>query len=86
MSKKRVNPRRQPMTRDQAIKIARDTGIDCALAMLFTAALDKGIIDHDQVQPLWVAVNDLADSIAKGYVNLRDLCDTLKEEYGIELM
>ena len=86
MSKKRVNPRRVPLPRDQAIKNARDKGIDCALAMFFTAALDKGFITDEEVRPLWKAINELADGIAKGYVNLWDLADTLRKEYEIDLM
>ena len=83
--KKRTNPRRIPHTKEQTITMARNDGIDLALAMVFTAILDKGFMPVTRVQELWDAVNDVADSVAKGYVNAADMLRTLKDEYKIEI-
>lgn len=55
------------------------------MAIMFTALLDGGYLQPDDMPGAWDKVNYLSDSIAKGYVNAADMRKTLLEEYGIRL-
>lgn len=52
---------------------------------MFLALLDKEGWDREQLRKLWREVGDVSDSIAKGYIKLPDIIDTLRREYGIDL-
>lgn len=83
---KKVNPKRRPATMADVEKAKREAtnfGIDTAMAIMFTVLCDKEHADAEIMKRVWGEVNDLSDSIAKGYVNVSDLKDTLKREYGI---
>ena len=69
----------------KASKKAQSEAISYAFAIFFTVLLDKENADMEQLQRIWREVNDLSDSIARGYVNVSDLLYTLKTEHGIEL-
>lgn len=83
--KKRVNPRRLPMTPEQALRYGQDRGLDTAMAILFYALVDGGHIQPAQLKEVWDSVNYLSDSIVKGYVNVSDLKRVLDTEYGIKI-
>ena len=86
--KKRVNPRRQPVTKAMVRKVAEDTkeqAVNLAIALFLTVLCDKFGYDADSLKAVWDAVNDLSDSVVKGYVNVEDLKQVLREEYGIEI-
>jgi hypothetical protein len=88
MGKKKTNPRRIAATMadvEKAEKNAQSRAISYAFSIFFTVLLDKENADMEQLQRIWREVNDLSDSIARGYVNVSDLLYTLKTEYGIEL-
>lgn len=70
---------------EKAEKNAQSRAISYAFAIFFTVLLDKENADMEQLQRIWREVNDLSDSIARGYVNVSDLLYTLKTEHGIEL-
>ena len=40
----------------------------------------------EELQRIWDKVNDVSDSVAKGYVNVSDLRNVLREEYGINIV
>lgn len=85
-SKARVNPRRVPATMadvNKAKKEASDKGINIALCIMLSALLDKGFIQPEQMRDAWDAINGMSESIVKGYVNVNDLRQVLKDEYGI---
>lgn len=82
---KRVNPRRKPMTVEQALKVGQDRGVNCACAIFLTALLDKGFITKEQVPAVWDAVMYQSDSISRNYVTMHDLTKMLKDEYDIIL-
>lgn len=88
MSGKRVNLRRRPATLadvEKAKKQAQSEAVKYAWAIMFSVLRDKegwGIV---RLKRLWVEVEDLSDSIEKGYVSVRDLLDTLEEEIGAVL-
>jgi hypothetical protein len=85
--KKKVNPRRKPATLadvNKAKKEAMDIAITSAWAILFTALRDKEGFGYIRLRRVWDEVNYLSDSIGKGYVNIDDLIEELREN-GIAL-
>ncbi len=85
--KKKVNPRRRPATQadvDRAKNTASDKAIYLAMAIFLTVLVDK-FNGSEYINDVWKEVNNLSDSINRGYVSVSDLIHTLKEEYGIEL-
>ena len=55
-------------------------GIKCARVMK-----DKEGATSEDVNRIWKEIEDLSDSIAKGYVKLEDIQQSLLEEDGINL-
>lgn len=87
--KKKVNPRRIPATHadiQKAKKDATSEAISFAWAIMFTCLHDKEGWGGVRLQRLWKEIEDLSDSISKGYVSVADLKHTLKEEMGVELV
>lgn len=85
---KRTNPRNRPATQadvERAKRIALDEATNSSMAIFFTVLLDKYGWDVEQMRDMWNHVNDLSDSIVKGYVKIADLIRVLRDEYGIEL-
>ena len=74
-----------PMSATEARKEGRNQGLSIAMAIMFTALLDGGYLQPDDMAGAWEKVNYLSDSITKGYVNIADMRKTLLEEYGIKL-
>lgn len=80
--KKRVNPRRRPATLadvNKAKKEAMDIAITFAWAILFTALRDKEGFGYIRLRRVWDEVNYISDSIDKGYIDVDDLVNELKE-------
>ena len=86
--KRRVNPNRKPMSRAMMKKM-QDTitseAINLAMALFLTVLLDKFGYEAEELKAVWNKVNDLSDSVAKGYVNINDLLEVLSSEYDIEI-
>lgn len=80
---RRKHSGRVPLSAQEARKLGRDEGLNLAIAIIFTAALDSGILDTEQLRALWDKVEYLSDSIKEGYVNVHDLQKTIQEEYGV---
>lgn len=74
-----------PLSAEEARKVGRNEGLTLAMAIMFTALLDGGYLQPDDMAGAWEKVNYLSDSIAKGYVNAADMRKALLEEYGIKL-
>lgn len=88
MSKKKINPRRRPATQadvNRAKNDAASQSITYAWAIMFTSLRDKFGFGGIRLRRLWDAVNDLSDSIARGYVKVDDLVEALRDEAGITL-
>ena len=47
--------------------------------------VDKEGADGDIIRRVWHEINDLAQSVVDGYVNLHDLRQVLLDEYEIEV-
>ena len=88
MKKKRVNPNRRPATMadiNKAKREAKDKAVEIAWSIFFTVLCDKEGYELEDLKRVWEAVNDLSDSIAKGYCTVRDLRSILREEMGVDI-
>ena len=85
MSKRR-NPHRIPATRadvDKARRIAKEEAADAAMAMMFSALIDKMGWDIDGIRELWTHIESIDQDLREGRVTIADLKDVLKQEEGI---
>ena len=86
--KKKVNPRRRPATQadvQRAKQKGQEEAVKLAWSILFTVLRDKEDYDLEGLQRVWKEVDDLSDSIAKGYCTVTDLRDVLKQEIGANI-
>ena len=68
--KKKVNPRRRPATQadvQRAKQKGQEEAVKLAWSILFTVLRDKEGYDLEGLQRVWKEVDDLSDSITKGY-------------------
>lgn len=89
MKPKKVNPNRRPATQadvKRAKQAAQDEAIKLAWTIFFTVMRDKEGYGIKRLRRLWAEVENLSDSIAKGYVSMDDLRNALREEAGIDLV
>jgi hypothetical protein len=87
MSKK-TNPRNRPASQADIIKAkkqAQTQAINITWAIFFSVMRDKEGYGKKRLRRIWNEVNELSDSISKGYVNVKDLMRVLDEEAGILL-
>lgn len=80
--KKKVNPRRRPATLadvEKAKRQAQTHTINMVWAVFFTALRDKERFGYKRLRRVWDEVNYISDSIDKGYINIDDLVNELKE-------
>lgn len=85
---KKPNPRKQPASQadvNRAKREAQNEALKLAWAILFTVLRDKEGYDLEKLRRVWTEVENLSDSIVKGYVSVSDLRNVLKEEAGINL-
>ena len=88
MAKKRVNPHKRPASYADIVKAKKQTqdqAVNLAIALFLTVMFDKFGFDAEQLQRVWAEVNNLSDSVAKGYVNMKDLITVLDEEYNVQI-
>lgn len=85
MKRRKTNPRRVPISSSDAASMVKRKAIVQAWAIMFTALLDKEGYDAEGLKRVWDAVEDLSDSISKGYVRVDDLIQALKDEANIVL-
>lgn len=70
---------------EKAKKNAADQAVSFAWAIFFTVMRDKeGYGTRVRLPRLWKRVQDLCDSVTKGYVSIADLKEELRKD-GIEL-
>lgn len=87
MGKKKVNPRKKPVSAadiEKAKKIAMNNALTLVEAIVFTVLVDKYGLE-DQVFNVWKDSQKLSEEIIEGRVSVNDLITVLKEEYNIEL-
>ena len=84
--KKKTNPRRQPVTMADVKRAkgdAQDKALQAAWSIFFTVLRDKEGYTLDDLRRTWEEVEDLSDSIAKGYLDWKDIRQVLEEEYEV---
>ena len=84
MSKKKINPRRKPLSEADVIKI-QDNAVHLAFAIFLTVLLDYHGFTREQIQDVWHQADKLSEEIMEGRINIRDLLNVLNEEYGVLL-
>ena len=60
-------------------------GLKLATAIFLRVMKDKEGATSEDVNRIWKEIEDMSDSIAKGYVKLEDIQQSLLEEDGINL-
>lgn len=90
MSKKKINPRRVPVSladmKKNASK-ATDEAIHLAFAIFLTVLKDKFGFSNDDIVKAWYEADKLSEEVlTDGLVKMQDLIDVLREEYHIDLM
>lgn len=83
---KKINPHRRPATQADIIRAknaAKSEAISLTSIILMTVLWDKEHYTPEDMQRVWREVEDLSDSIIKGYCNIADLRNVLKKEAGI---
>lgn len=88
MKKKKTNPNKRPATWadvERAKKQATNDAIKLSWSILFYALADKKGMTVEELQEIWQRVNDISDSVAKGYASVSDFRNVLREEYGIDI-
>jgi len=88
MSKKKINPRRIPVSLADMKKNANkatDEAIHLAFAIFLTVLLDYHGFTREQIQDVWHQADKLSEEIMEGRINIRDLLNVLNEEYGVLL-
>ena len=84
--KKKINPRRLSVSRadlNKAKDIAEKEAVRIAYAIMFTVLRDKEDFDVSRLDRVWQEINELSDSVVRGYVGVKDLLWVLKEEANI---
>ena len=82
----KTNPRKRPATQADLLRAKRQAfkeATDYATAIFLTVLLDKENADREIIVRVWHEINELSDSVVKGYVSISDLRNVLREEYGI---
>lgn len=85
MGNRKINQHRRPIPLEGREARARKRAIETAWAIFFTALRDKEGCSEEALQRVWKGVENLSDSIAKGYITAKDLAKALEEEAGINL-
>jgi len=71
-----------PTTLGQAQRRAKMSyGLACAIMMSEVAKTGK--YSKEEIKEIWNRIGYKEDSIRKEYCNLREVCETLKDEYGL---
>jgi len=67
----------------RAVAKAQDDALTTSIAIMLTVLCDKEGADAEIMTRVWSEINDLSDSVAKGYVKIYDLVKVLEDEYQI---
>lgn len=65
---------------------ATDQALKLALYMMLWVLVNNHNATKEELDIFKAEINDLADSINRGYVDWRDIAGTLEEEYEVELI
>lgn len=74
-----------PAQLEKAKYQATGDAVRVAMAIFFTVMCDKEGADVETMQRIWREVEDLSDSVSRGYVSAKDMRTVLDEEYDIRI-
>ena len=80
-----VNPRNIPKTQkdvDDARSLGRDEGMTFLLNVITYVCMDRHEASDEDLQTLARDVDDICDSIARGYLSYPDLVRDLRDTHG----
>lgn len=86
MVKKKKSPKSIPASRadvEKARRTAKQEAADAAMAMMFSALIDKMGWDIDGIRELWTHIESIDRDLREGRITISDLKDALKQETGI---
>lgn len=86
MTKRKTNPRRRPASMadvERAKDKARTETVRTSRSVFFTVLRDKEGMSNEDLGRIFAEVEDLSDSVIRGYCSVSDLRDTLRREAGI---
>lgn len=86
MRKKKTNPRRLPVSQADLLKAKKEAvneATTSAFAMVFMTLRDKEDCSNEDLQRIWNEVNDIAECVVTGRIDVKDCLKTLKDEAGI---
>ena len=86
MAKKKTNPRRRPASMadvERAKDQARTETVRTSWSVFFSVFRDKEGMSNEDLGRIFAEVEDLSDSVIRGYCSISDLRDTLRREAGI---
>ena len=84
MAKKKINPRRRPLSEADVPKIQHQS-IHLAFAIFLCVLKDKFLFDNDQIVKAWEEADKLSQEVNEGRINLNDLVSVLEDEYHVIL-
>lgn len=82
----KLNPRKRPVNMADLKRFEKKIfkeATDYAVAIFLTVLLDKENADGEMIQRIWKEINELCEAVNEGYVNVSDLQQVLRNEYGI---
>ena len=85
---KEPNPRSVPKTQrdvDEARKLGRDEGMTFLLNVVTYICMDRHGASDEDLQTLAHDVDDICDSIARGYLSYPDVVRDLRDTHGCEV-
>ena len=84
----KTNPKRIPRTQadvDKAFMEGLNVGMEISIDIMMTVLLDKHDARQEELDIFSAEINELCDSINKGYVNYADVRNTLREDYRFKI-
>lgn len=84
----KTNPKRIPRTQadvDKAFMEGMNVGMEISIDIMMTVLLDKHDAKQEELDIFSSEINELCDSINKGYVNYADVRNTLREDYRFKI-
>lgn len=81
--KRKTNPNKIPMTTQERIGLERSRAINLVYCIVLYVLLDKMEMSVEEVNKVYKYCLDVSDSIAQGYLNIKDIRNVLEAERNI---
>lgn len=85
---KKTNPRRKPVSLadlKRATSEASDRGVKLAIAIFLMVLKDNFDFTGEQIIYAWERMDKLSQEVSEKRITVKDLTDTLYDEYNIDL-